>query len=76
MKLAYHVARRPSLLLCADGNGGAVLVATRNHKDAVAAKAMIAREAIGRQKRTNDVPLVERPVGVRPRDSDEDRLRH
>ena len=68
--------RRDALLLGADGDRRAVLVAARDHQDVVAAQALEAGEDVGRQVHAGQVADVQRAVGVRPgRADEEDRCR-
>ena len=66
--------RRDALLLGADRDRGAVLVAAGDHQDVVAAQALEAGEDVGRDVHAGEVADVERAVDVRPGRADQDRL--
>ena len=61
-----------ALVVGADGDRRAVLVAAGHHQHVVAAHAVVAGEDVGRQVGAGDVAEVQRPVRVRPGDGDED----
>ena len=60
-----------SLLLGADGDRRAVLVAAGDHEHVVAGGAVVASEDVGRQVGAGDLTDVEGAVGVGPGDGDE-----
>ena len=72
VELVDDLLRRAALVVGADGDRRAVLVAAGHHQHVVARHAVIAREDVGRQIRAGDVAEVQRAVRVRPRDGDED----
>ena len=57
--LLLGIASGFCLLLCADSNGGAVLIAARDHKDLMPLHSMVSGEYIGRQVAAGQVTQVE-----------------
>ena len=75
VKLLDDLLRGARLVLGADGNGRAVLVAAGDHQHVVPGHTVVTREDVGREVRACDMAEVQRAVRVGPRDSDEDAAR-
>ena len=71
VELGGDLARRAALLLGADGDRRAVLVAAGDHEDVVAGGAVVAGEDVGGQVGADDLTDVEGAVAVGPGDGDE-----
>ena len=74
VKLIHDVGWRATLLLGANGNGSAVAVTTGDHKHIVALGAVKAGEDVGREIGSGNLADMQRSVGVRPGDADQDTL--
>ena len=53
-----------------------MLVRAADHQHVVAYQAVIAREDVGGNAESGDMPEMARPIRVRPRHRDKDALRH
>ena len=74
MEVIDDLLRRLALLLGAHGDRRAVLVGAGDHEHAVAGGAVVAGEDVGGQVGAGDLAEVQRAVGVRPGNADEDRF--
>lgn len=74
VKLIHDIGWRSTLFLGANRDGSAVAVTAGDHKHGVALGAVVAGENVGRQIRSRNLADMQRSIGVRPGDADQDAL--
>jgi hypothetical protein len=74
MVFVYYFLRRCRFLFSTNRNWHPVLVATGNHQHLIPLKAVITGENVGWQASTSNVPQMQRTIGIRPGNTDENIL--